>query len=332
MNYPAQASLIKMIKQQIPKNQSLTQELCFLLGRTNDAIYRRLRCQTAFSLDEATLICKHFDIPLEALNELIGNKVSFSYQPSGPDSTSFKEYLEHFLKQIKGISSFQKRHIFYAAEDIPVFHHFALPKLTDFKFFYWRKTILNHTDLQSRKFEAGSHDGIFLDLSKKASLAYSEVETTEVWTDETIGSTIKQIRFYHDAGLFATRQDALDVVDDLMQLILNVQRQCELGYKIRHDGVVTSTPYTFFISDLMIGTNCVQVQTNDTRSTFLGFNTFNSMSTRNLMFNDQNERWMKNLISKSTQISQTAEKIRNQFFQAMTDRVEALREKVRVKS
>jgi hypothetical protein len=328
MNYPTQARLIELIKQQMPKNQSLTQELCFLLGLSGDAIYRRIRCQTAFTLDEATLICKHFDIPLEALNELIGNKVSFSYHPSGPDGESFRGYLEHFLKQIKGISSFQKRHIYYAAEDIPVFHHFAFPKLTDFKFFYWRKTILNHADLQKQKFEAGSHDHSFLDLSTKASLAYSEVETTEVWTDETIGSTIKQIRFYHDAGLFATRQDALDVVEDLMQLILNVQRQCELGYKIRHDGVETSTPYTFFMSDLMIGNNCVLVKTNDIRSTFIGFNTFNSMSTRNLMFNDQNERWMKNLISKSTQISQTAEKIRNQFFQAMTDRVEALRKQV----
>lgn len=328
MNYPTQARLFEIIKQQIPKNQSLPQELCDLLGLNIDAVYRRMNGRMHLTLDEGALICKHFDISLEALNELIGNKVSFSYQPSGPDGESFKGYLEHFLKQIKGISTFKKRHIYYAAEDIPVFHHFAFPKLSDFKFFYWRKTILNHLDLQNQKFAVGSHDDSFLDISMKASQAYSEVETTEIWTDETIGSTIKQIRFYHDAGLFATRQDALEVVEELMQLILKVQRQCELGFKIRQGGAVSSTPYTFYMSDLMIGNNCVLVQTDHILSTFLGFNTFNSMSTRNLIFNEQNERWMENLISKSTQISRTAEKIRNQFFKAMIERVEELRKRV----
>jgi len=38
------------------------------------------------------------------------------------------------------------------------------------------------------------------------------------------------------------------------------------------------------------------------------------MSTGNPAFNHQNELWVDNLISKSTQISRTAEKIRNQFF------------------
>ena len=328
MNYPIQARLIEIIKKQIPKNQSLPQELCHVLGLTNDAVYRRIKCQTPLTLDEAALICKHFDIPLESLNDLIVNLVSFKYQPSGPNGESFRGYLENFLKQIKGIAAYQNRHIYYAAEDIPVFHHFAFPKLSDFKFFYWRKTILNHTDLQNQKFALGSHDETFLDLSMKASLAYSEVETTEIWTEETISSTIKQIRFYHEAGLFGKKEDAIDVVEDLMQLILTVQRQCELGYKIRKGGAVTSTLYTFYMSDLMIGNNCVLVQTNDIRSSFIGFNTFNFMSTRNLAFNEQNELWMDNLISKSTQISKTAEKLRNQFFKMLIERVEELRKLV----
>jgi len=328
MNYPTQARLIEILKQQIPKNQSLPQELCHVLGLTNDAVYRRIKCQTPFTLDEAALVCQHFDVPLEALNDLMVNVVSFKYKPSGKNKESFQGYLEHFLKQIKGISSYQNRHIYYAAEDIPVFHHFAFPKLSDFKFFYWRKTILNHTDLQNQKFAVSSHDDTFLDLSMKASMAYSEVETTEIWTEETISSTIKQIRFYHEAGLFAKKEDAIEVVEDLMQLILTVQQQCDLGLKIRPGGFVSSTPFIFYMSDLMIGNNCVLVQTNEIKSTFIGFNTFNFMSTRNLAFNEQNELWMDNLISKSIQISKTAEKLRNQFFKMLIERIDELRKLV----
>lgn len=325
MNYPIQARLIEIIKQQIPKNHSLPQELGEILGLTADSIYRRIKCQTPFTLDEAALVCQHFDVPLETLNDLMVHVVSFKYQPSGKDNESFQGYLEYFLKQIRGITKFQQRHIFYAAEDIPVFHHFAFPKLSDFKFFYWRKTILNHADLQNQKFAIGSHSETFLDLSMKASIAYSEVETTEIWTDETIGSTIKQIRFYHEAGLFASKNDAVEVVDDLMQLIVNLQKQCDFGLKVRPGGSLSSTPFTFYMSDLMIGNNCVLVKTNDISSSFIGFNTFNFMSTRNSEFNQQNEHWMQNLISKSTQISKTAEKIRNQFFKILIERVEELR-------
>jgi len=324
-NFSVQARLIEIIKQQMPKNHSLPQELIQILGLTNSAVYRRINCETPFSLDEAALVCKHFDVPLEALSSLIMNVVSFKYQPSGLTSESFKEYLEHFLKQIKGISSFPRRHIYYAAEDIPVFHHFAFSKLSDFKFFYWRKTILNHDELQNRKFVIGSHDASFLDLSMKASIAYSEVETTEIWTEETIGSTLKQIRFYHDAGLFERKEDAIEVVDDLLQLIRNFQKQCDRGLKIRPGGAVSNTPFTCYISDLMIGNNCVLVHTNEIKSSFLGYNTFNFMSTRNQDFNLQNEFWMDNLISKSTQISKTAEKLRNQFFKSMLEKVEQLR-------
>ena len=328
MNYPTQARLFEIIKQQIPKNQSLPQELCQLLDLSHDAVYRRISGKTPLTLDEGALICQHFDVPLESLNDLMVNLVSFRYKPSGPDGESFKGYLEHFLKQIKGISTFQNRHIYYAAEDIPVFHHFAFPKLSDFKFFYWRKTILNHADLQDQKFALGSHGETFLNLSMKASLAYSEVETTEIWTDETISSTIKQIRFYHESGLFETKNDALEVVEDLMQLIRNLQKQCDLGFKIRPGGAVSSTPFTFYMSDLMIGNNCVLVKTNDMVSSFIGINTFNFMSTRNTDFNLDNEQWMQNLISKSIQISRTAEKTRNQFFKMLLERVEELKKVV----
>jgi len=317
MNFPVQARLVEIIRQQMPENHSLAQELGQILGLSADSVYRRIRCQTAFSLDEATLVCKHFDVPLEGLNNLISNVVSFKYQPSGHTRESFREYLEHFLRQMKGIAAFPNRHIYYAAEDIPVFHHFSFPCLSDFKFYYWRKTILNHADLQNQKFVLRHENEGFLEIAQKVGLAYSELETTEIWTEETIGSTMKQIKFYHDAGLFEKKEDAVEVVEDLYQLILSLQKQCDLGLKVRPGGSFSNTPFTCYLSDLMIGSNCVLVQTDDRKTSFLGYNTFNFMSTGNPGFNTQNELWMNNLISKSTQISKTAEKLRNQFFKGM---------------
>jgi hypothetical protein len=78
----------------------------------------------------------------------------------------------------------------------------------------------------------------------------------------------------------------------------------------------------------MIGNNCVLVKTDKRKISFLGYNTFNFMSTGNPLFNEQNALWMENLIAKSTQISRSAEKIRNQFFRTLMRRLEETRKKL----
>jgi len=177
------------------------------------------------------------------LNNMISNILLFKYQPVGSNLETFRGFLQYLLNQIKGISQFAEKHVFYAAEDIPVFHLFAFKKLSDFKFFYWRKTILNHPELQNLKFKGDCHDEGLLDLAEKSSLTYSEIESTEVWTEETIASTLKQIKFYHEAGLFEKREDAFEIIEDLRNLILKLQKQCDLGLKIRPGGSVSSTPF-----------------------------------------------------------------------------------------
>lgn len=325
MNFPFQARLVDILRKQVPQNISLPQELSEVLQISTDSAYRRLRGQSAFSLDETVLVCKHFDVPLEMLNELITNVVSFRYQPAGSSEAEFSGFLQHFLTQIKGISQFEHRRIFYAAEDIPLFHLYALPLLSAFKFFYWQKTILNVETLQNQRFSEGWNFAELTALASKASLAYAEVESTEIWTEATMASTLKQITFYWEAGLFENRPDALQVLEELRVLVQNLQRQCDLGLKIRPGGAVSQTPFHCYMSDLMIGNNCVLVETNDRKTSFLGYNTFNFMSTGNRTFNEQNELWMNNLISKSTLISRTAEKIRNQFFKQLYGQIDALK-------
>lgn len=322
---PYQAKLIKIIRSQLPDTASLPAEIGKILGVSADSAYRRLRCETAFTLDEMALVCQSYMIPLENLTDFMGSVVSFRYKPIGNDLDEFKSFLQYFLGQIKSISEFELREVIYAAEDIPLFHIYMRPQLSSFKFFYWRKAILNHEELQDAKFKITEADSELLELAKKASAAYAEVPSTEIWTEETIASTIQQIKFFWEASMFESREDVDAVITDLEELIRNLQRQCDLGLKFKPDGVLTQTPFTCYASDLMIGNNCVLVKTGDRRTSFLGYNTFNFMNTGNPEFNKQNEYWITNLMSKSTQISRAAEKIRSQFFKALLKKVAELR-------
>ncbi|NBR07721.1 MAG: hypothetical protein EBT92_18430, partial [Planctomycetes bacterium] len=55
---------VKRIKKVVPANISLVDEMAGVLDISNDSAYRRLRGETAITLDEAMLLCQHFKIAL----------------------------------------------------------------------------------------------------------------------------------------------------------------------------------------------------------------------------------------------------------------------------
>ncbi len=320
---PQQQRFINLLKALVPAQVNLARDLSELLELSNDGVYRRLRSETPFTLDEAVSICLHYSIPLEALNNEIPDVVTFQFNPLDESLERFQAYFVQLGEQLKWMSKQSDAHIYYAAEDIPVFYHFGFPKLTAFKLFYWRKSILNMPDVEQSKFS----EAHLSDFSLYESLydRFSSIQTTEIWTEETLVSTLQQLKFYWDAGFFDRAEDALAVLDELQSLMQRIARQAEIGQKVNLQGASTGVPYTLYLCDLMIGNNSIYIRSGDASSTFIGYNTFNAIRTRNQAFNEQHKRWMENLCSKSIQISGMAEKIRNQFFKSQLRKIEQVK-------
>lgn len=320
---PQQQRFVALLKMLVPAQVNLARDLSELLDLSNDGVYRRLRAETAFSLDEAVRICLHYSIPLEALNSEIPDVVTFQFTQLDNSQERFQTYFEQLGEQLKWIGKAPDAHIYYAAEDIPLFYHFGFPALTAFKLFYWRKSILSVSDLEQSKFSS-THQ-LNPELPELLYSRFAAVRTTEIWTEETLMSTLQQVRFYWDAGFFATTEDALLVLNEMSKLMERIARQAEIAQKIDFHGASTGVPYTLYLCDLMIGNNSIYVHTGSSAITFIGYNTFNAIHTRNQAFNTQHKQWMENLSGKSIQISGMAEKIRNQFFKSQLRKIEQLR-------
>jgi hypothetical protein len=188
------------------------------------------------------------------------------------------------------------------------------------------KSILNIPEFESSHYPFPVEEYFDTELLKGLYQLYAEIPGTEIWTDETIESTLQQIKFYWDAGFFSTKEEAIKVIEQTEELIRRVARQTETGQKIGYNGSSTGAVFTMYQCDLMIGNNSIYVSTGESAISSIGYNTFNSILTRNVAFNKQHLRWMDNLKRKSIQISGMAEKIRNQFFKAQLKKIENLRE------
>jgi hypothetical protein len=323
----AQTLLMQRIKDSLPSHISLVEELADLLSLSNDSAYRRIRGETQLSIEELSAICRHFKLSFDAFtNSKDDGQVSFSYHKLNSHADTFSEYLSNIRNDLQRILKFDesKRQIIFAAEDIPVFHHFGFPMLTAFKIFYWNKSILNAKEYEEKKFDASLIDKKLLDLATEIINMYSKISSIEIWSDDTANSTLKQIEFYWDAGIFASKPDALKVCDDVAEMLDRIRKQAEQNCKL--DGGKDS--YLLYHSDVMIGNNSILVTTGDLKAAYISYNTFNSMVTTNAGFCNETELWLRNLIRKSNLISGVAEKQRYMYFKRIDDQLKKLREKI----
>jgi hypothetical protein len=325
----AQSYFVDLLKKSVPHHVKLAEEMSQLLEISADSAYRRIRCETDITLNEALSLCRHFDISLDSLSPSNPNSVMFRVNNLTVEMDSFTGYLDQLCEDLEWITRFDNGEVIYAAEDIPVFYNFYFPQLAIFKMFYWTKSIQNVTELQGKKIEELVLPESWGPKVNRIGELFLKLNSIDLWSEDTIKSVINQVKFYWEAGFFGERETALAVVDQLANLVEMVQKQSETGKKMQFSkGQYTNSNYTLYVSDLMIGNNCVFLKAQDKMASYIGFHSFNYMRTTDVFFNTQSEIWARNLIAKSTLISSVAEKARNQFFKLNFAQVDALRKEI----
>lgn len=328
----AQMILMQRLKDALPSNISLVDELADLLQVSNDSAYRRMRGETALSIEEISAICKHFKLSFDAFlnNNNDNGLVTFSYHQLNSHVNSYKEYLLNISSDLDRMLQFDDKQIIYAAEDIPVFHHFYHPELTAFKIFYWNKSILNSKGFEETQFDKSLVSEELIEIAKGVLDRYTKIPSIEIWSDDTVNSTAKQIEFYWDAGFFANKEDALLMCDQVSQMLERIKKQAEMNVKLDRDEkpVSSENNYALYHSDIMIGNNCILVNTGGIKATYLSYHTFNVMLTTNSNYSNETDLWLKNLIRKSNLISGVAEKQRYQYFKRIEGVIKRLKEKI----
>ncbi|MFI5171977.1 MAG: helix-turn-helix domain-containing protein [Chitinophagales bacterium] len=319
-----QEKFVTQLKSIIASNIGLADELAMVLNLSTDSVYRRLRCQSAFSLDEVAIISKKFGVSVDGMLNLDELQVNFHFNPMFEEPTNFQKYLKWFADYLIELSQIQGLRVIYAAEDVPLFRHFNFPNLSAFKSYYWTKAVLHSDFFKAKKYTRDIVSDEILAINKQAYVAYSQINSVEIWTEETLTSSLKQVEFFWESDLFENKDQAILVINDIRYMLDELRTDCENSYK-NHPS--KRGQFTLFNSEVMIGNNCVLIEASDSNfkeQVFLGHNTFNNLSTHNAAFARETRLWMDNLSKKSLQLSGTAEKQRARFFKKMYEKVDAL--------
>jgi hypothetical protein len=321
-----QKTLFQTVQETMPDNQSLVAELADLLEMSIDSVYRRIRGETSMTVDELVLVCNKFKISFDSLLNMEGGMVAFHYNLiSGEED--FKQYLSSIISDLKMIRKSSNQHVTYAAVDVPIFHYFRHPELTAFKMYYWLRSIVQESSLQNKKFDHNLVSDEFKALARELHQLYSQVPSTEIWTETTINSFVKQIEFCWESGFFSSKEDALLICEQSEEVLTYLQKAADYSTKYLSPAFEPLSENTFklYLSDIEIGNNCIQITYGKNDSVFLSHLTFNKLFSTSKPYNDATKMWLNNLISKSTLISGVGEKQRNQFFIKSFERLKKVR-------
>jgi hypothetical protein len=313
------------LRNAIPANVSMVDEIAEVLNLGYDSVYRRIRGDKPISLGELKTLCDHFHVSLDQVLQLNNDSIVFQ-APGINNELDFKGYLNGVLAEFHAFNSFDKNEMHYLCKDLPIWHFFTFPEIAAFKMFCWLKTIQNNPTYQHKVFSIEQYRfDEYLRLGEQILNEYNKIPSVELWSYETINSTINQIQYYRDAKFFAQPEDFEMVLESLKKMVAHLSLQAEERKKFTPGKApaASAAPYDLYINEVLLGNNTILITLEGTLYCYINYNGLNYFKTRDPRFTAKSMQHLKTLISRSTYISNTGEKYRTKYFSILQDKIDS---------
>jgi hypothetical protein len=317
-----QQAFFQEVKNILDPHLSMVDSVAKILNVSHDSAYRRIRGEKELSFLETKVLCSHYGVSLDKLFQVDNNSFFFTGKLADKNSFGLEPYLNYFLQQLNYFNSHKHRELFYFGKDIFIFQSLAFPELTAFKVFFWMKTFFEYPfqeypgDLLSEMQEKVSK------LGPQLNAAYNQISSVEIWTEDSINSSIRQIDYYRQ-NRFLSADQANHVFESLLNVISHIEKQAEAGYKFAPGDKPnpSSAPYRFFVNEFVLGENCNLLVLDDAKIAYLNHSMLNIILTRDSAFTEYIYQYAQKIMRKSSLMSSSGEKERASFFGAMRDKV-----------
>lgn len=319
----SQQVLFNLIKGKLLAHISLVDEIAEKLNISNDSAYRRIRGEKPIGLDELQILCSHYKISLDKLLRIENDTSIFSGKMVDHTNFNLNKYLHEVLRTLQFLKDVPDAEIFNFNKDIPIFHFMQFPELCAFKYFFWKRTLMHYPELVKQQFNGEETDEDIMRTGLEIIKVYVQIPSSEIWNDESIHATIRQIEYYRQTNSFSNKHIILKIYGQLEELINHLEIEAEKGVKFLYGHLPTekSGTYKVFINECLLGDNTVYMRGTDMQATYINHGGMNFISTQDKPFCDYTIYNMQNIIKKSTPISISGEKERIIFFNAIREKI-----------
>lgn len=323
-----QQEFFTYLKSTLPAHVSLADELCDLLKISADSAYRRLRGEKALTFSELKVLCDKFHVSLDQVLNLKNDTVAFRAPDLLIHHATFADYMRYILEGVMYFHQFRERKMMYLCKDAPLWYFYVYPELAAFKTFFFLRSLRNESTVQNKKFSLKEFpfEDCFA-IGQQMLKAFNEIPSEELWNNESWNSTINQVAYYREAGIFGSPGDCERVVDSILRTIDHLEAQATAGQKFMpgDSDIKYRAPVQFYVNDLIIGNNTIYGEVDGNKISWVTYSVLNTLVTKDKRFNDHLFQNFYTLRSRSTLVSGTGERERVRFFNSLREKVNALR-------
>ena len=312
-----QADFFNLIKKEVSTHKPLANKVSEVLNVSLSSAYCRMQDKYALTFNETVKLCQHFGVSLDALMYGTDGR-HYTVVPADLKFKSIENNLifaQEMFEITELIKKSSKGEMILTGADIPIFHFLAYKELIFFQIYSWYKNVYDYSGKYEDFLKELPVDEIF-DLVKKININCTAIPSSEVWTEQTIDSTLKLLKYHNDMKHFSDSKITKLICEQLFCVIETLEEWIKRGNKGNEN-----IPYKFYVNEIDIGNSFIFMKNGEKLSCIMRLFTVNGIHIKEQLFCEEVERWLKSLIKRSSLLSEISEKERFFFFKAQKEKI-----------
>lgn len=312
-------NLIEVMKNKIPDGVNLANTLMDILYIGKEAVYRRLRGEVPFTLNEASIISKKMGVSLDQI-------VGISYTNNAMFDLNLLHYSEpiktyytiisHYLELFESLRYDLTSELSTASNMIPQTFYLKYDNLSKFRLFKW---MYQNEKVNCVKYFSELNLSDELKQAQKDFVnATQYIQTTNyIWDSMMFVNLVNDIKYFASIHLI-TDEEVIKLQEELLMLLDDLENIAAKG-KFN-----TGKNVRIYISNINFEATYSYVETSNMQLSLIRVFSINSITPRDKDMCKSMKEWVQSLRKFSTMISESGEMQRIQFFKQQREIVEKM--------
>lgn len=312
------ANLIEAMKEKLPLKGQLADMLMDTLYIGKEAVYRRLRGEVPFTLQESALVSRKLGI---SLDQIVGisfkSNAMFNINIVDYDDPfeSYYEILDKYVKLVNSMQDDPNSAMGTSSNIIPQTLYMKHELLAKFRLFKW---MYQNKNIDCKSFEELEMPAKLVNIQKDYVGMTRHIHSIDyIWDSMIFQHLINDIQYFSSIHLISDetkeeiRKELFLLADELEELAIS--GKTKEGNQVR-----------IYVSHINFEATYSYVETNNLRLSLIRVYSINSLTTMdNEIFHSLKE-WIQSLKKFSTLISESGEMQRIQFFKQQREIIDTL--------
>lgn len=310
--------LIDAVREKLPPKENIANLLMDTLFIGKEAIYRRLRGEVPFTLEEAALISRKLGV---SLDKIIG--VSFSANAvfdmnvvnhDDPFETYYT-ILNKYTKLLYTMQDDPTSTLGTSSNVIPQTLYLKHDILSKFRLFKW---MYQNMHIQCKHFEEMEIPQKIYDIQKDFVATTQHIHSTDYILDNMIfHHLINDLQYFSDIHLISD-EEKLHIKEELHQLVDELEELAITGK------TETGNDIHIYVSHINFEATYSYLESNSLQLSMIRVYSINSITTQDCEMFLSLKEWIQSLKKFSTMISESGEMQRIQFFKQQREIINML--------